>query len=356
MDDSFESEGSVPQNHYHYHYHYYTPQRHAGRRAKAGRLGGEKPLTDKGRIRRNANIVCGGLLLLVIISFAAYWIAGVLARIVVSANQFVELRHIIEQAVSIVANTLSFGLALLMIKKWLRIPARFAFPMQLKDFSITLPAIFICLGINTFGGFLHGIIAAMLETGFGVVSSGPELIAPDGGPALLMYIISLTIIPAVLEELVFRGVVMQSLRRFGDGFALVVSAILFGLIHGNLIQFIPAFLAGIAIGYFVMRTGSILTGILIHLANNAIVIATDLLTRGGSEELMMITGSVINVFNLSTGVIAVAFLLWRRPGIFRLAPSPIPPAKGKKGLYFFTSLTCIIFTLLSLGIMATFFY
>ena len=356
MEDSFESEGGLPQNHYHYHYHYYTPQRHGGRRAKAGRQIGEKPLTDKGRIRRNANVVCGGLLLLVFISFAAYWLAGVLARVVVSANQFVEIRHIIEQAVSIVAYALSFGLALLMIKKWLKIPARVAFPTQLKDFSITLPAIFICLGINTLGGFLHAIIAAMLETGFGVVSSAPELRAPDGGPALLMYIISLTIIPAVLEELVFRGVVMQSLRRFGDGFALVISSILFGFIHGNLIQFIPAFLTGIAIGYFVMRTGSILTGILIHLVNNGTVVLADLLTRGGNEELMMITGSFINVFHLSTGVIAVAFLLWRRPGIFKLAPSRIPLARRKKNIYFFTSLTCIIFTLLSLGIMATFFY
>ena len=67
-----------------------------------------------------------------------------------------------------------------------------------------------------------------------------------------------------------RGVVMQPLRKYGDWFAILTSAFVFALMHGNLVQAPFAFIAGIGLGYAVIASGSLWTGILVHLLNNSI--------------------------------------------------------------------------------------
>lgn len=73
----------------------------------------------------------------------------------------------------------------------------------------------------------------------------------------------------LVEEFVFRGVIMQPLRRYGKGFAVVVSAVLFGMAHGTPTTFAFAFVCGLVIGYATLSSGSLWVGIAIHFLNNA---------------------------------------------------------------------------------------
>lgn len=73
----------------------------------------------------------------------------------------------------------------------------------------------------------------------------------------------------VAEELVFRGYVMKKLLPFGKGFAILLSAVLFGLIHGNFLQGIFAVGAGLVLG-FVAVEYSMKWSILIHILNNMV--------------------------------------------------------------------------------------
>ena len=66
-----------------------------------------------------------------------------------------------------------------------------------------------------------------------------------------------------------RGVVLQSLRRYGERYALVVSSLIFALMHGNMTQAPFAFMLGLVIGRIVLETESMWTGILIHVINNS---------------------------------------------------------------------------------------
>ena len=349
--DFQQSDSLTPHPQYHYHYHYYPSEWDLGRRGKPKHGRARRRRTVKGKLRQNANIVCAGLLLLMVFSIVSYLLPHFLARLLIGANRLAELRHVIGQAVALFSFFISYGVALLLIKAWLKIPARAAFPMRMKGFSITFPAIFICLGINLLGVFFYVVIAQVLELAFGIVSSSPDFSPPEGAAAITMHIIALVVLPSVLEELVFRGVVMQSLRRFGDSFALVISSILFGLVHGNLVQFIPSFLTGLAIGFFVLRSGSILTGILIHAVNNGILVTISLLTRGGSEQLIIIANNAMSILCLCSGVIAVVMLMWRRPGIFSTAPARISLKSWKKYLYFFTSAAPIAFVIATVGLI-----
>lgn len=84
-----------------------------------------------------------------------------------------------------------------------------------------------------------------------------------------MIVLLMALLPAVCEELAFRGFVFGGLVRQGTLRAIVLSAFMFGISHGVLQQSIPAFVIGLLIGWVSLRTGSILPCLLIHLTNNS---------------------------------------------------------------------------------------
>ncbi|MBQ6119877.1 MAG: CPBP family intramembrane metalloprotease, partial [Clostridia bacterium] len=71
--------------------------------------------------------------------------------------------------------------------------------------------------------------------------------APETLGLLLLTVVHTAVLPALLEELIFRGYIMQPLRRYGDWFAIITSALIFGLVHGNMMQVPFAILAGVAL-------------------------------------------------------------------------------------------------------------
>lgn len=78
------------------------------------------------------------------------------------------------------------------------------------------------------------------------------------------------VIAPIFEEFWFRGMVMESLRPYGNGFAIFVSALLFGLTHANFNQFFYATLMGIFLGYIAISTKSIVTTTIMHAVFNSI--------------------------------------------------------------------------------------
>lgn len=94
---------------------------------------------------------------------------------------------------------------------------------------------------------------------------------PTTLPGMLLYFVQLAIIPALLEEWLFRGIMLrQLLRSVGKWPAILLSAFVFALMHLNPAQSIFAFGFGIFVGYAYANTGSIWFGALIHMLNNAI--------------------------------------------------------------------------------------
>ncbi len=83
-------------------------------------------------------------------------------------------------------------------------------------------------------------------------------------------IFSICLLAPVVEEVVFRGAIEGSLLRSWRNpcYAIFVSALIFGFIHGNPAQIPFAFLIGLLLGWLYYRTGSLLPGIFIHFLNN----------------------------------------------------------------------------------------
>lgn len=87
---------------------------------------------------------------------------------------------------------------------------------------------------------------------------------------LFYELFSHALIPAVLEELLFRYIPIKLLSPYSRRGAILVSALLFSLVHLNLFQIPYALLAGVVFGFLTVASGSILPSMLLHLINNAV--------------------------------------------------------------------------------------
>ena len=94
----------------------------------------------------------------------------------------------------------------------------------------------------------------------------PVFEAGHGWPALLLMV---SLQPAIVEELAFRGVILGALGRFlKPGEAVVVSSMMFMVLHLLPMSFPHLFLMGLALGFLRIRSGSIYPPILLHFLHN----------------------------------------------------------------------------------------
>ena len=134
--------------------------------------------------------------------------------------------------------------------------------------------------------------------------------------------LAVTVLGALAEELAFRGFILSGLRRrFRPWVAVLVSSFLFGLSQMNVFQFVPHFVAGMALGFLVVRSGSVLPAMLCHLVFNVLVVGPlafpDAFTWLGYADVG-VTGSPGLTALAAAGLLGSAALLY---GVWRWAPA-----------------------------------
>jgi membrane protease YdiL (CAAX protease family) len=85
-------------------------------------------------------------------------------------------------------------------------------------------------------------------------------------------IVTTVLLAPVLEEMLFRGLILESIKqKRGATAAVMLSALLFGLVHFPILpQMLNAFVMGVMLGYVYVLTNSLVAVIIIHAANNAL--------------------------------------------------------------------------------------
>lgn len=130
-----------------------------------------------------------------------------------------------------------------------------------------LKLITLAVGLQTAASIIAAIIASVLKS-LGLEQRPVDLSATESLPAnLLMYFYACLLGP-VLEELLYRGVLLQSMRKYNERFAIFLSAAIFGLMHQNYQQFILGFLIGIPLAVVTIKSGSIVPAIFTHIVVN----------------------------------------------------------------------------------------
>jgi CAAX protease family protein len=133
------------------------------------------------------------------------------------------------------------------------------------------------LGVG--GGWVIGLVAQNFETSLHWTDWFDPTMIQGTTWALIPPLLSYTILAPLFEELVFRGVLYSSLRRYWNApMAMVVSALIFSLAHGyGAFGLITIFWSGLLWAWAYEKTGSILPGMAAHALNNSLVCATVLL-------------------------------------------------------------------------------
>jgi membrane protease YdiL (CAAX protease family) len=81
------------------------------------------------------------------------------------------------------------------------------------------------------------------------------------------------VIPAVCEELFFRGYLMRAYGPVGLRRAVVFNSLLFALLHGSLLRLPVTFTIGVVLSLLALKTGSLIPGMIVHFVNNAVAVA-----------------------------------------------------------------------------------
>lgn len=143
-------------------------------------------------------------------------------------------------------------------------------PRTATNFKDVLGSLVVGFGICGISGLWIMLAEQLpsLQKSVEAMNAGTENIA--GGNAFGTFMIAVIAAP-VVEEILFRGIVLRSMRKFAPAWAaILISSVLFGVYHLNIVQAAYATLMGIAAGILYERKRNLLFPILVHFANNLI--------------------------------------------------------------------------------------
>ena len=163
--------------------------------------------------------------------------------------------------------------------------------------------------------------------------------------SVLATIIFAGILSPIIEEVLFRGVMLNKLRTYGDKIAIITTALLFGLFHENFSQFFYAVGLGMIFAYVTLKTGTIKYSIGLHIMINMMgsVIGTQVLN---STIATMIFGIVVWIF-----VIAGLILFVKDFKKISLLPGEVTIEKGHILSETWLNVGMIINLIISLALM-----
>ena len=203
---------------------------------------------------------------------------------------------------------------------------------------------FIAYAVLYVSNLLGSLVNLVTETVTGASSTAGAIEMIESSPLGYTLLFAVLVGPA-LEELMFRRLILSRLLPFGEGFAILVSSLLFSLFHANLAQFFYALAVGAVLAYLVIVTGRLRYSVLLHcLINFCGSILPLLVLRGVNLEalegelsaevvLSLLPSLLLLLAYLGTVLVAVAvglFLLVRTLRRVRLAPAPDPIPRGER--------------------------
>ena len=130
-----------------------------------------------------------------------------------------------------------------------------------------LGAFFVILGMYPVNIVVSYVLISLFpQSADNVVTTFSSIM--DGSAAGVFFVIAIA--PAICEEMLFRGLIYNSMKaRYRASAAIAIVAVLFGIYHMSLVKFIPTGLLGMALCYVAYKTGSIFPSMMMHCINNA---------------------------------------------------------------------------------------
>lgn len=149
----------------------------------------------------------------------------------------------------------------------------------------------VTMTLNMLVSIIISIFTAMMSTVGVTVPSSDLSIHQPSTLTVVVQIAYVIILGPVCEEILYRGIILTLLKPYGKGMAIFVSAIIFGVMHGNIPQAASAFASALVFGAIAVKCNSIVPTIIIHILNNTFASVTDI------TDALGITGDlVMNIY------------------------------------------------------------
>lgn len=274
--------------------------------------------------KRSFKKVCVRLGIMMIAVFVSRGVASIVLSLLSQplAQLGADTAYIIESAISFVfLYIIPISVAIPLLKPKKMCAEVYKKPQYFGAAMGMFPAFY---GLAIFTNLLTIFITSLLaDTDLNESLNTVNELSPSGLTSAIVLLVQLTIIAPIFEEFWFRGIVMQALRPYGNGFAIFVSALLFGLTHANFSQLFYTMVIGICLGYIAISTKSIVTTTIMHAILNGIsgimlvLLSSDsaqryLLGKGGDGDpavvVMLVYMFFVIIFML-VGVIMAIFKL-----------------------------------------------
>lgn len=144
------------------------------------------------------------------------------------------------------------------------------------SFKLNWVKVLIVITISVIAVFMISPFISLVNYGFSQINYNPSNELPyvmDNGWRLVVGIIAMAVLPAICEELLFRGLIFKGLeKKFNPHIAILLSALMFTLLHGSLQQTVYQFILGMILGYAMYFGKSIVYPIIVHFINNLVVV------------------------------------------------------------------------------------
>ncbi len=308
--------------------------------------------------RRNFSILGGGLFL-----YQAIYLG---VSVLVSAILAAALPNWMETVWLWVVNfapqyLIALPLSLLLIRR----APKFKIERRNLPLSVMVKAIFISVFFMLAGSLIGQCVNSVLGAvvGHDVANPLETLILND---SLFMRILLAVIIGPIIEEFIFRKQMIGRMAAYGEKLAIVTSAALFALFHGNFSQAFYAFLLGLVFGYVYLRSGKLWLTCLLHIMINFIggVVSPMVLEKAGAlTEITMdsldmnsisgaITPELVALGAYEIALVAASIigliLLCMSAGKLQFFPAAIEIPRGKRFRTAWLNAGMVLFVLLSL--------
>lgn len=240
-----------------------------------------------------------------------------------------------------IANTLPFVLLL----KSSKINIQALFNTSQISIKLIMAGAVVCLGLNFILSIGTNAFLILLEQLFQIQPHVPDFTPQTMGMIeFIPFFIFTCVVAPLTEEFIFRGALLAPLRKYGDLFAIVVTSILFSLVHGNLGQIPGALIIGLVLGFVTVKSGSIIPAIIIHFINNGFAVLQSYAIAFDTQNVL----AALIGFIMIGLMIASILLLVSNWAYFKTIKAQVTYFKPKE-LYqgYFTSIGFLIF----LGIM-----
>lgn len=210
----------------------------------------------------------------------------------------------------------------------------------------------VFLGVSLVGSIVTGLLQRALAS-FTNYTAPQSPVLPQGGFATFLYFLGMCAVPALFEELFVRGAVQGLFARWGTWFSIVVSSVLFTLLHGDIAQMPAVFVSSVLMGLAAHCTGTLATGVALHFANNTMMFCFLYAAQKlDGVSAFALTGYLMAVFCLSAVGCAEAIRRHRVLRMFRPIPRVYDPRNRQSRFERLATAPLFLLTMLGLTVRA----